>query len=785
MNINKQILLSVSLVLASIGGISASPLTPDAALARVRNTKNANIRLKMAARQPRLAHTQMAGGAAALYVFNQSDSEGFMILPADDVAPELLAYSDCGTIETDNMPPAFVEWMTSIGEEISYVAAHHRNPRTSPNTTGGWADIEPLMTTHWGQGQPYNMYCPQSEGQTSVVGCAATAMAQVMNFYKWPQRAKGSKSYTTATLKLSVSVDFDDANVPDYDWNNMADWYDHDEVHEYGGKWYGHTVVNTAAEDEAVALLSYHAGVAVEMDYSPSGSGAYSNSYVSNGPMVNIFGYDKRISYVSRNSKFAGKDDDWEAMLYNELVNRRPIYYTGHSADEGHAFVCDGYQKQVGSDGNIRNYFHINWGWTGISDGYYLVTAFYSNDGTPLYPLSQSIGGSGEHYSNSQAVIVGIRPNNTKYLYSEVAPAIYDGTDVVTEVTESKELTFKVNMYNGCMNAATYYYGVEFYNIDTQESTYLKLTESNDLATGTLYSDFTFTWPADLAPATYKVYPCYRTTAEGDLTRVELPYNAEVPTIERIGGEFVLVDGNPYTQASDATYQSVTYKRKFVPGVWNSWYLPFDINTDELAENHLSAACMNGVHQYDDDNDGVFERLDFEILKIKNGILNAATPYFIKPATEYHDYNQVVLGQKTILKSSTMHSVHAETAYAEYDFYGTYTKIENGHELECYIMVADGGLRKTTSYVPAVDWYMNITPKAPMYGDYTPASSHNLITLTVVGEKDETTGIKTIYDTQSPKRTTQVMYNIRGEQVGMDYKGIVILNGKKIFKNNN
>lgn len=780
MNSMKRAFLSTVMILTAVGSINARPLSPDAALERIGNIQSANPRLKMAARKPRLVHTLMAGGVATIYVFNQDENDGFMILSADDVAPVLLAYSDNGTIDMDDLPPALGEWLTSLSEDIGNVVANRRTPRTSPNTTGGWDDIEPLVTTHWGQDSPENLYCPLFDGTPAVVGCAATAMAQIMNYYEWPKHGKGKISYTPSTYGKTIEVDFDAEK--EYDWNNMADWYGHSDVHEYGGSWYGKKVDNTQAEKEAVALLSYHAGVATYMNYGPESSGAQSSTYVTNGSMVNNFSYDQRIKYVERNyAEFSGKDDQWEQMIYNELAHQRPIYYTGHSAKGGgHAFVCDGYQKQVGTDGNIRNFFHINWGWEGISDGYYLITAFYAGDGTPLYPTSQSIGGSGAHFSDDQGVIIGIRPNNTKYLYSNISPDLLDASERVTEPIAGNEYKLFAEMYNGCFEKTTYYYGVEFFNIDTEESTYLKLTDAHELEVDTKYDGFTFTWPTDIMPGTYKVYACYRTSADGDLARVELPYNADVPTVKCVGEEFVLVDGNPYTQASDATYQSVTYTRKFYAGVWNSWFLPFDINTSELNDNHLTAACVNGVHQYDDDDDGVYERTDIEILKIKEGVLRAATPYFVKPDAEYDD--KVVVEKKTLLKVSTMNSVHAETAYAMYDFIGTYTRKEDGHDKGCHIMAKDGGLRMTTSYVPAVDWYMIITAKGSQYDDL-PATAQNTITLSVVGEKDEVTGIKTIYDQQSPKRTSQVLYNIQGTQVGDCYKGIVITEGKKFLKN--
>lgn len=187
-----------------------------------------------------------------------------------------------------------------------------------------------------------------------MTGCVATAMAQVINYHKYPEKGIGSNSYTTTTSGLSVSFNF---GATTFDWDNMADIY---------------SLSSTAEQKTAVATLMKACGVSVNMDYGTGASGAMS-AFVP-AALVNYFGYDKATAYRER-IWFSGQE--WEDLVYNELATVGPVYYGGTTArNEGHAFVCDGYR----ADG----FFHINWGWGGQSNGYFRLSA--------LDPSSHGIG---------------------------------------------------------------------------------------------------------------------------------------------------------------------------------------------------------------------------------------------------------------------------------------------------------------------------------------------------------------------------------------------------------
>ena len=164
----------------------------------------------------------------------------------------------------------------------------------------------------------------------------ATAIAQVMNYHKYPEASHGTGHATVAGTDLTR-----DLNVT-FDWGNMIDNYNN-----------GYS----ATEADAVANLMVTCGFAVDMMYSTQGSGAYDMNVPK--AFTQHFDYDLSAWLYYRNYYTL---TEWEHMLVNELTENGPIYYSGQSPEGGHAFVCDGYE----GDG----LFHFNWGWGGAYDGF-------------------------------------------------------------------------------------------------------------------------------------------------------------------------------------------------------------------------------------------------------------------------------------------------------------------------------------------------------------------------------------------------------------------------------
>ncbi len=314
------------------------------------------------------------------YVFNRGDQEGYVIASGDDKTLPVLGYTDSGEFDYKQLPDNMRAWLTDYETQLAYLREHPELLQTAPHYAPVHAAIEPMVTSHWSQGAPYNNECPMyfNLGR-SVTGCVATAMAQLLYYWRdisVTETQAAMPAYDTWTSHDTfgnLHVEGIPANSP-IDWANMID--------NYGGSY-------TGKQATAVAQLMHYCGVAVHMDYTNASSGAQS-AEVATG-LTNYFGYGSSVKYVQGNNYSA---DGWDQLLYKELAEGRPFYLSGANSEAGHAFVCDGY------DGN--HCFHINWGWGGMSDGYFLLNS--------LNPSSQGIGGSGDGYSGWPEAIIGVQP---------------------------------------------------------------------------------------------------------------------------------------------------------------------------------------------------------------------------------------------------------------------------------------------------------------------------------------------------------------------------------------
>lgn len=325
------------------------------------------------------------------YVFGNDHC--FAIVSADDCIQPILGYSVRNAFGTETMPDNLFSWLQGYDEQIEtavkggqkaskeirkqWEALLSGNMPESKSTTA----IAPLIQSLWSQNDYYNIFCPVTDDNRHVkAGCIATAMAQILRY--WGQKPThpithgiGSHSYTVfAHPEYGVqTADFGQTN---YDWDNMPN--------SLNGN-------STQDEINAVATLTYHCGVSVNMKYDPSGSGANIKDAAS---AYNTYFYF--IATLIAKSSYSL--ENWINTLKNELNAGRPIQYRGQSTSESHSFVCDGYDDQ--------NNFHFNWGWAGASDGYFTINIL--NPAIPGDPNPDNPN----HYdfSNGQAAIVGIQP---------------------------------------------------------------------------------------------------------------------------------------------------------------------------------------------------------------------------------------------------------------------------------------------------------------------------------------------------------------------------------------
>ncbi len=366
------------------------------------------------------------------YVFAGQGGEGFILVSADDCVVPILGYSATSFFTAENMPENVRGWLEDYEGAIRFYKNHQSPLRTSDGRFDEVADqwrqlaeggympalnttVSPLLLTYWNQSPYYNNLCPYDsyEGENAVTGCVATATAQIMKYHNWPTTGYGSHSYTHSDYD-TLSANFGNTT---YAWPSMPNVL---------------TSSSTPAQINAVATLMYHVGVAVEMDYSVSGSGAnnYSinNEASSEYALQYYFKYSSDIRSVFRD---AYSDNAWSALLRAELDASRPILYSGRSSDGGHSFVCDGYDN--------NGQFHFNWGWGGYCDGYFTMGS--------LNPSVGGIGGNSSGTYNVQNVAtIGIHPNDD-----------WSSTASTTVTATASNAT-----YGDVIGSGTYTFGTEY-----------------------------------------------------------------------------------------------------------------------------------------------------------------------------------------------------------------------------------------------------------------------------------------------------------------------------------
>lgn len=370
----------------SIWSQAQSSATIDEATAR--QTAQAFASNKLNAKNETLSLVK----ADNLYIYNIGD-HGFVMVSGNTVLPPILGYSLSETFPSlDSAPENFTSWIGHYGEMIDFAMENGIQPEAK--VLQQWSDagkglfptrsttsVDPLLTTLWNQDYPYNYYAPETSGGWwgggpgghCYAGCVACAMAQIMKYWNYPTTGNGSHSYIHSTYG-EQSADF---GATTYQWDIMPN-----------------SLGSQATEAaRAVALLMYHCGVSVDMNFGPDGSGAYSRDVET--AFRSYFGYCG--AKYREKSKY--DEETWIAMLKAELDLSRPVYYSGSSGSSGHAFVFDGYDE--------NDFFSINLGWSGSGNDYYSLA---------------SVAG----YNENQAAVMNIVPMD---IHSDENGIIYVSAD--------------------------------------------------------------------------------------------------------------------------------------------------------------------------------------------------------------------------------------------------------------------------------------------------------------------------------------------------------------------
>ena len=369
------------------------------------------------------------------YIFNAEGKNGFVIVSGDDRTRPILGYADQGNLEENQMPDNMKWWLDNLASQIKAIGT---SLKPAALMATNLAEIKPLIQTEWNQGAPYNYMCPDENmldkgdkgynaERLCLTGCVATAMAQIMYYWKWPNEYPALDSYPLGYYEGYTFIETARVKglpATTFKWDKMKTTY---------------TWGETGEAADAVAELMRYCGQAVHMDYGLDGSGAY----LSPSVMASVFNYSKNVRELDRDNYSTAQ---WEALVYEELKAQRPIPYSGRTNSEGHQFIVDGYR----GDG----LFHMNWGWGYLGSYSVLSVADPYNE--------QAIGGIKNQgaFQYYQTALIGMKPAESGEV---VMPIVYAYLDSYLTKAYSRS-SAKADFTDVVLNA----YAYANYNVDPE-----------------------------------------------------------------------------------------------------------------------------------------------------------------------------------------------------------------------------------------------------------------------------------------------------------------------------
>lgn len=387
---------------------------------------------------------EVDAGFDHLYVFNNVEGGGFVVVSADDKTDAVLAYSESGSYDSQQGNEALNDILAGLNGEVAAVAA---SPFfTARNDTEiqeqDREPVSPMITTCWNQYDPYYHFCPTDpdSGNPTLVGCVALTLAQLMKYYKYPvQTTVTIPAYTTQN-----GIEMPALPPTTFNYDLMNDYY----------VWDSFEPNYTPGQLEAVQKLLKYAGCALEMQYSSMGSA----SVFDVARIAQYFGYrsDARVLYAGQYPRAT-----WEQMVYNELASGRPVPYSaGAVLQQSHSFIIDGY------DG--RGYFHAVTGEYGYFQGNFYCKLHVIND-CELQTSPVEFSG----YNVFQWAVFGFQPADSTLPLQDLA----DGEDMTGKLS-------KLEIES-----------VEFYNPYAGQKTVAIINHRN---AGETYENNLFLWQGDV-----------------------------------------------------------------------------------------------------------------------------------------------------------------------------------------------------------------------------------------------------------------------------------------------
>lgn len=785
-------LLPIILLFATIMA-SAGNVTEEEALLKAKDfinrqrTTHPQRQMRLAAKSTQVNKELTTATKESFYVFNVGQNDGYVVVSADDRTPAILGYADEGTFNRNDIPDNMKAWLQGYATQLEYLATHANTRRAE---TAEHATIRPLIQSTWDQGSPYNNKCPMDGDKRTLSGCLATAMAQIVNYYKYPEKTtKVIPGYTTQTKGITIN----DIPVTTIDWDNIKNNYSGNE---------------TAAQKNAIATLMQLCGASMEMDYTSYSSYAYMIPALN--AFKNYFDYDTSLRHVNR---IEFRASEWDELIYNELAHKRPVYYCGQSIGGGHAFIIDGYSKE--------GLFHVNWGWGGSCNGYFLLSILDPHSNTGSGASSSSDG-----YSFDQDAIIGIQPNTDnkpEWGVRMTSEGLYTNLSVVNKQGSYFPISLTATFYNRTGATQDFDLGIGVYDKDNKEVSAQKMNDGR-FAESWGYNGITYNWNIPALPdGTYAITAISREKGTDTWYQNSRSFQYYItatingnqmtlhnPTVDASGS--VAVNGNMEvysTQTAKATiknngtfFNNVVFllvngepkggrHLEIAPG--ETAELDMAFTPEETGENTIAFALKTWV--FNDEQNQWMEHYN-EIanttvtikaaktneLKLTNGmVLNADAKGIIKSnvaklsfkaqnskvTSEYNDCIQV-----RVLKNSDGGNTYWNTQVIE-------------------IPVQLGKLKTGTYNVEVpleVDGYywFNISYKTNGYylGNTDLWDSHNLnlvpFKVEIPEPTDEVLGVGTVSNTKTPS----IVYDLQGRPTDNRKvkKGLYIVNGKKIIK---
>ena len=358
----------------------------------------------------------------AYYVFN-IDGGGWVVIAGDDIAKEVLAYGTEGSLDMNAMPENMKGYLKMLKGQIETAQAY--KGKTVPvKAIKLSAAVGPLLKTRWGQGEPWNRQCPTNgSGERTSVGCAPLAMAQIVNYWKYPNEVPELSGYQGTGYQWYSSLP-----ATTFDYDLIVDAY------RYYDPETGNPIIADYTDEQAneVAKLSRYCGQACKSRYGNNGTSTGSYSY-DQRTAFKTFGYNENLQLIGKDPSYYNDNsnkytiEEWTALMRTELEAGRPIPY--HDTWEGHAWVLDG----VDADGK----FHMNWGFNGKFNGWFEINALvfnpYGDD--EVWDFSQSSNSGNEMIINCFPYEGYVIPGDTTYEVGDVDQSGVIDIDDITALT--------------------------------------------------------------------------------------------------------------------------------------------------------------------------------------------------------------------------------------------------------------------------------------------------------------------------------------------------------------